>query len=257
MIGIFQYLGSAFLGWSLGANDSANVFGTAVSSRMISYRRAVILSAVFIILGALLQGRAGIITLSEDLKVTRQATASENLGEPGKRMLKAAVVASFAAALAVTVMTILKIPVSTSQAVVGAIIGVGLIQHNVNMQGLGKVVVCWLGTPVGGVLFTFIFYFVGRAVLKIWRPSVFALDPVLRTLLIVFGCYGAYALGANNVANVSAMFVGENMLSVHQAAVFGSLAIASGALTFSSPVMKTVGKSIVELDAFSGLVCVS
>ncbi len=261
MFGFFQYLGSAFLGWSLGANDSANVFGTAVSSRMISYRNAVILAAVFIVLGALIQGRAGIITLSEDLKKDYRLTSdnsvlSDNIATHERLALKAAVVTSFAAAIAVTVMTALRIPVSTSQAVVGAIVGVGLVQNNVSIQGLGKVVACWLGTPVGGALFTFIFYHSGRAILRRWRPSVFVLDPVVRGMLVVFGCYGAYALGANNVANVSAVFVGENMLSVRQAAVFGSLAIALGAITFSAPVMKTIGKSIVEMDAFSGLVCV-
>ncbi|RLI52562.1 MAG: inorganic phosphate transporter, partial [Candidatus Thorarchaeota archaeon] len=33
-----EILGGVFLGWSLGANDSANVFGTAVSSFMVNYR---------------------------------------------------------------------------------------------------------------------------------------------------------------------------------------------------------------------------
>ena len=58
---IIQYLGGTFLGWSLGANDSANVFGTAVTSKMVSYKLAIFLTAIFVILGAVLQGEAGII----------------------------------------------------------------------------------------------------------------------------------------------------------------------------------------------------
>jgi PiT family inorganic phosphate transporter len=42
------------MGWSLGSNDSANVFGTAVFSEMIRYRTAVILYTVFVIAGAIL-----------------------------------------------------------------------------------------------------------------------------------------------------------------------------------------------------------
>ena len=55
--------GSILLGWALGSNDAANVFGTAVASRMIRYRTAVVLAAVFIIVGAVLEGGAGLRTL--------------------------------------------------------------------------------------------------------------------------------------------------------------------------------------------------
>ena len=56
--------GGLFLGWTLGANDSANVFGTAVASRIISFRQASILCGIAVILGSFFQGAAGIHTLS-------------------------------------------------------------------------------------------------------------------------------------------------------------------------------------------------
>ena len=260
MSGILQYLGGAFLGWSLGANDSANVFGTAVSSRMVTYRCAIWLTALFVILGAILQGEAGIRTLSEDLK-NKQTTAAtvmfDNKSEgKSSTAVRLAVIASFAAALTVTIMTLMKIPVSTSQAVVGAIIGVGLMERNVNFNGLGKIVVCWIGTPLGGIVFSFIFYWIFRKIIMRWKPSIFVYDPVMRALLIICGCYGAYALGANNVANVSAVFVGKNMLTVKQAAIFGGVCIAFGAVSYSRAVMLTVGRGIVDLDAFSAFICV-
>jgi len=40
-------------------------------------------------------------------------------------------------------MTLLGLPVSTSQAVVGAIVGIGILNHQLNFAGLGKVVICW------------------------------------------------------------------------------------------------------------------
>jgi hypothetical protein len=46
-----------FLGWSLGANDAANVFGTAVGSRMVRFPTAVVISAVFVLLGAVVRER--------------------------------------------------------------------------------------------------------------------------------------------------------------------------------------------------------
>lgn len=257
-----QYLGGAFLGWSLGANDSANVFGTAVTSRMVPYKLAIILTAVFVILGALLQGEKGIRTLSEDL-TDKQNISCQKLSETEIRIAKTefirnAMIASFSAALTVTIMTALKIPVSTSQAVVGAIIGVGIMNSNVNITGLGKVISCWIGTPIGGMIFTILFYHFFKTILNKWNPPIFIYDPLISLLLIVCGCYGAYALGANNVANVSAVFVGKGhgMLTVRQAALFGSIAIAIGALTYSKPVMMTVGKGIIKLDSFSAFICV-
>ncbi len=257
---IFEYLGGAFLGWSLGANDSANVFGTAVSSRMVSYRLAVILTGIFIILGAVLQGEAGIRTYSEQLRNKKQielkGTSVSDAEANRIRAMKTAMIISFSAALTVTIMTILKVPVSTSQAAVGAIIGVGLLQQAVNFGGLGKVVVCWLLTPIGGAIFTYILYWLLRMPVKKLLPNTFLYDPVMSFLLILCGCYGAYALGANNVANVTGVFVGPGMLSVKQAAWGGGIAIAIGAVTYSKPVMMTVGKGIVRLDSYTAFICV-
>ena len=39
---MFSLLGGIFLGWSLGANDAANVFGTAVGTRMVRFSLAAI-----------------------------------------------------------------------------------------------------------------------------------------------------------------------------------------------------------------------
>ena len=54
-----------FLGFSLGANDSANVFGTAVASRMIRFSTAALLASVFILLGAVISGAGAAHGLGE------------------------------------------------------------------------------------------------------------------------------------------------------------------------------------------------
>ena len=38
-----------FMGWSLGTNDAANAFGTAVATRVVKYRTAVIIIAILIV----------------------------------------------------------------------------------------------------------------------------------------------------------------------------------------------------------------
>ena len=78
----------------------------------------------------------------------------------------------------------------------------------------------------------------------------------MRTLLIAAGSYAAYALGANNVANVTAVFVGAGQLNIFGAKLLGGLSIAIGIITFSRPVMETVGRKLVSLDPFSALIVV-
>jgi PiT family inorganic phosphate transporter len=56
---MFYLISALYLGWSLGANDAANIFGTAVSSKMVKFITAAILSSIFVILGSILQGRPG------------------------------------------------------------------------------------------------------------------------------------------------------------------------------------------------------
>jgi PiT family inorganic phosphate transporter len=237
---MLSLLGGIFLGWSLGANDASNAFGSAVSSRMIKFWTAAILASIFVILGALLEGRAGMETLRGLTDLT----------------LKMAVVSSVAAALTVTLMTVLGLPVSTSQAAVGAILGIGFVNEQLNLAGLGKVVVCWFGTPIGGLIITIVLYRLLAVLFNRSKLDLFDSDILLRLSLIVAGSYAAYTLGANNVANVTAVFVGAGQLTVFAATLIGGLSIALGILTFSRGVMDTIGKKLVRLDPFSALVVV-
>ena len=104
----FFLLSGIFLGWSLGANDTANIFGTAVGTRMIRFRTAAIVTAVFVVLGAVISGEG----------------ATHTLGKLGAvNAIAGSFTVALAAAVTVAWMTKLKLPVSTSQAIVGAIIG--------------------------------------------------------------------------------------------------------------------------------------
>ena len=242
---VLAYLGGLFLGWSVGANDSANMFGTAVASRMVKYRTAVIFIAVFVILGAFLQGGEGIKTVS-------------SLAADDYMML---ISCTFAAAIAMTLMSWLKIPVSSSQMMIGAVIGVGIVRQNVEPEPIIKVIACWVLNPFGAMLIAMILYWILAWPIRKIRPSIFTLDPILRVGLVICGCYGAYALGANGVGIESVVFTGnvEGMIPNDQtelAAALGGAFIGFGAITYSKPVMMTVGKGIVPLDSFTALIAV-
>ena len=53
---MWKLIGGVFLGWGLGSNDAANIFGTGVAARVLTYRTATILISIFVVVGALLEG---------------------------------------------------------------------------------------------------------------------------------------------------------------------------------------------------------
>jgi inorganic phosphate transporter, PiT family len=242
MVGGLAPLSSGiYLGWTLGANNAANFFGTAVATRIITFRKACVLCAFFIILGAILQGAEGIATLSG---LTQQNIST-------------AVIVSVSAALTGTFMTYLRIPISTSQAVVGAIFGIGLAAGNTEYNGLIKIIICWVFTPIGSMIFACIAYKLLGWFIEHVPMSMFTRDKILWGGLLIVGTYGSYALGANNVTNCVGAFSGilpginDTLL-----AMIGGLAIAAGVLTYSKRVMYGVGSGIMPLNAFTALAAV-
>ncbi len=244
---MYHLSSSVVLGWSLGSNDAANVFGTAVASRMIRYRTAIILAALFIMIGAMVQGFGGIRTLGG---LTEQTSRS-------------ATIVALMAGITVMLMTALKLPVSTSQAVVGAILGVGLAvaPQQVQWSRLVKVVTCWVGTPIGSAIIAAVLYPLLGRLLDRMRINFVSRSILLKSVLLISGCYGAYALGANSAGNVVGMFHGTGVLEGFAnaealLALIGGASIAMGVLTYSRNVMFTVGSRLVQLGAFSAWIAV-
>ncbi|NOZ23222.1 MAG: inorganic phosphate transporter [Planctomycetes bacterium] len=240
MIGrILAILPGIYLGWGLGSNNAANVFGPPVGAGIVKYRQAIALTAIFVMAGAFIEGEKCLDTI----------------GGLSKVHLTAAVLITLAAAITVNVLTYLRLPISTSQAIVGAIMGISVVQGTkLEHATLIKIVLCWLFTPFGAAIIAFVLYIVLR---WIWVRRVTDLQTFNKTIRygsILIGCYAAYNLGANNLANVTGIYVGAGFLSPGSAVLIGGISIAVGVVTYSGRVMMTVGKSITPLDPFSGLV---
>lgn len=238
-------LAGTFLGWGLGANDSANIYGTAVYTKIITYRLAVILTSICVIFGAVLDGSRGIKKVSEFALVN------------GITNPEISFFVMFAAGITVMVMTILKLPVSTSQAVVGAILSHGLLVAKGNMKVALQFFSAWVFTPIGGMVFALILYFITIKFLEKKLTSFKFFDIFIKLGYILSGMFAAYSLGANNVANVfGVFFVDPTFLTIQWATLLGGLSIALGVITFSKPVMMTVGEGIVPLTHISGFLVV-
>ena len=243
-----------FLGWSLGANDASNVFGTAVASRMVRFRTAAVLCSVFVLLGAILSG----------------AGAAHGLGALGAvNALPGSFVVALAAAATVYFMVKAGLPVSTTQAIVGAIVGWNLFSGSVtDVTVLSKILSTWLACPLLGAVTAALLFTLVRALVRWRRIHLLRLDAYTRLGLIVAGAVGSYALGANNIGNVMGVFVSASpfreidiggiatVTSTQQLFLLGALAVAVGVFTYSKRVMLTVGQSILPLTPLAAWVVV-
>ncbi len=235
---MWALLPGILMGWSLGTNDAANVFGLGVGARAVSYRTAVILTGAFAILGAYIGGARGMATYG--------ALAGHDLAT--------AFCVGLAAGLTVTLMTVRGIPVSATQAAVGAIIGVALVAGRpVEWGVMVRIGASWVTSPLGSFLLAYLLHRFLSPVLERWLSGLAMYDTVVRWSIITVGILGSYALGANSVANVTGVYVGAGLLSVPMAAVLGGASIALGVLTYSRRVMETVGERLVHLGLLPAL----
>jgi len=243
-----------FLGWSLGANDASNVFGTAVGSKMLRFRTAAFYCSIFVIIGAVVSG----------------AGASHTLGKLGAvNAVAGAFIVAFAAAMSVYLMTLARYPVSTSQAIVGAIIGWNLFSGSLtDSRALTKIVTTWVACPILSAIISIILYQLVKLYITRAKIHMFRLDALTRYGLLLAGVFGSYSLGANNIANVMGVFVPVSpfsdislfglftLTSAQQLFFIGGVAIAVGVFTYSKRVMMTVGEGIIEISPVAAFVAV-
>jgi len=239
-------LSGLFLGWSLGTNDAGNVFGAAVATRVVKYRTATIIVAVFVIIGACTSGYRNITKVSGFARIN-----GVDLGIEAFLVL-------LAAGITVTTMSILKIPVSTNQCVTGALVGWGISCSSTDWGKTSEFLIAWLINPFIAVGICFVLTFIITRYFEKSLHKLIIYDYVIKIGYWAAGIFAAYTMGANNVANSTGLFVGENNLLPNPllAAALGSCAIALGALTFSRRVMTTIGSSVTELTDLTGLLVV-
>lgn len=241
-----------FLGWSLGANDAANLFGTAVGTKVVKFKSAALIMSVFIIIGAVASGSG----------------ASHTLGKLGEiSSLPGAFIVALSSAITVFYMTKYGLPVSTSQSIVGAIIGWNFFSNiATDFEVLSKILLTWVLCPLLAAFFQ-LFSINCLNYLQKMSLNIFLRYYYVRIGLILVGAFGAYALGANNIGNVMGVFTNAVAFESIDVWIFsfnetqilfflGGLAIATGIFTYSKNVMHTIGKDIYKISPATALIVV-
>jgi PiT family inorganic phosphate transporter len=153
--------------------------------------------------------------------------------------------------------TILKLPVSTPQAIVGAVIGAGLaiplvsgVQAQVQLGELLTIIIGWVVVPFAAALFAFmLFTALKRGLRRV--ENLMTLNRVLSALVVVAFALTAYSQGANDVGaamGVLSSFVGGGGYSIYLLGLFGVVGMLIGAVLSRGRVLTTIGTGITRLD---------
>lgn len=258
-------LAGFYVGWNIGANDAANCIGTTVGAQIISYRKAVTIMAIFVILGGVLQGHHVMKTVGKGIVISDAASYQEHNGTPADASFysvfpdnrlpdKAILIALLSAGFFVTLATFSSVPVSTSQAIVGGVAGTGLGMVGADaayfkLGVLAKIFGAWVISPILTALLAFMLYIILGRLLK--RANSIVWSQIMRVAVVVSAAYVSFSLGANDVGNAIGPLLAKYPDKGLWLALLGGLAMAVGAFTFGSRVTDTVGKSITSLD-YSG-----
>lgn len=172
---------AGYMAMNIGAKDVANNVGAAVGARAITMTQALVMAAIFEILGATIAGGPVINTISTHIIDTDRIVS---IGKLAWLMMAALL----AAALWINFATWLKAPVSTTHTIVGAVVGAGAAAVGpdlINWNVLAAISAGWVITPflggtiAAGMLFfikTFIVYRDDKiAAARYWIPILIGL----------------------------------------------------------------------------------
>ena len=235
----------------LGANDASNVFGSAVGSKMIKFKLAVVFFIIFIILGAL--------------------TNAENPSKIYSNLifdypkLNQIFLIIIPVVIVTTVSLKLKIPSSISQSIIFSLIGFSLVKNlSINNELFLNLIYFWLATPLIAFILSIFFCWFINYLFKILKLNIFQIDYQIRLSLIFFGCVASFALGAHLTAAIVGIyspflslnlnfFDSDIIINDKKLYFFGSLLIGVGAYFFSQKIVQTIGSQISNIKPVPAL----
>lgn len=169
-----------------GFHDTANAIATVVSTGVLRPRTAILMAAVLNVLGAFL-GTAVATTIGKDLL------------DPGS-VNQQLVLAALLAAIAWNLFTwYFGIPSSSSHALVGGLLGAGLVAvgiGGINPTGVEKVVTALLVSPLFGFLAAFLSMVLMYWLVRRMRPA--RVNTLFRRLQLFSSAFMAFSHGTND-----------------------------------------------------------
>ena len=134
------------MAWGIGANDVANAFATSVGARAITLKQATIIAGIFEFSGAFLLGSAVTDTVRKGITDYAEFEGEEDI------LLLGMFCSLCSSSLWLYLATRFSMPVSTTQSIVGSILGFAIVAHGfdaVDWESVQNIIIFWLASPAG------------------------------------------------------------------------------------------------------------
>lgn len=144
-----------YMAWNIGANDVSNAMGTSVGSGALKMWQAVALAAILEFCGAFFFGSYVSETMQTGI-INPEYFASEPL-----TLVYGMISALIAAGVWLQIATFFGWPVSTTHAIVGALIGFGAVvggAEAIHWSHIGLISFSWVLSPLGGGVMAFLIF---------------------------------------------------------------------------------------------------
>jgi Phosphate/sulphate permeases len=250
IIGLTVILALAF-DFINGFHDTANAIATAVSTKALSPRRAILIASIMNFLGAIaFQGVAK--TIAKDI-------VNVNVIHNGSIVILAALVSAIAWNL---ITWYYGIPSSSSHALIGSIAGASIAAAGIsaiNFKGFSSIIVGLLASPVIAFVVGYIMFALFKCLFK--NLNLSKTNTRFRKLQILTAATQAFTHGTNDAQKsmgiISMALVSSNLIKPGEIPLWVqiscALAMALGTSVGGWRIIKTVGTQIMKIKPVNGV----
>ncbi len=225
---------------NVGANNSASEMAAAYKAGVRTRKEALILIAVFVVLGAIIAGSPVVKTLGGDLVPARSFKAYFYV-----------IFVVMAVSAAFDLISRVRTTVPTTYAIVSSIAAVGIYYKTISVDTCLKILTWWIISPLAAFLAAFILgnvlHFKFSRSLNETKQDNKKFRLFLGAALTFSGCLVAFAGGANGAGKALGPLVAYGVIDKPWAVLLGGAGIAAGALIFGAGALETGEKEITEI----------
>ncbi|MFW9970305.1 MAG: inorganic phosphate transporter [Candidatus Odinarchaeota archaeon] len=222
------------IAFGIGANDET--FAGLYGSRILKMKQILILATIFAIAGAFILGEA----------------VSKTVGDKIVLSINNAIVITILISTAIWLIlsSVLGLPISTTHATIGAIIGLG-ITPIVSIQWIEIIVlsIWWILSPIIGFVVSFLVYKLMHYY-KVRHLNGFQsyekTEKLFSYIVLIVICITAFSRSGNDCSNAVGIVVGIGEIQINLLLFITGLSLAGGLIVLGRGVIKNVGR-ITEL----------
>jgi inorganic phosphate transporter, PiT family len=241
-----------------GFHDTANAVATSISTRALGPRTAVAMSAAFNLLGAL---------IAIEVLHTHVANTIGGLVAPKHGVSLGMIIAALVGAIIWNLVTWrLGLPSSSSHALIGALIGMGVVAYGVDAVKWGSVipvVIALVASPLIGLVLAYLFTILTLDLFSKSQPS--PMNRRFRLAQVASGAFVSFSHGANDAQKtmgvITLALVSAGVLSAGGTifpspppwvVLLAATAIGFGTYAGGWRIIRTLGMKVIRLEPVDG-----